>query len=65
MVKVFLTVAGATLVGAYIEPKITPYLPSAINNATTSKFVHASISGLTGVGIWWGLSKAGVKATGA
>jgi hypothetical protein len=53
MLKVFIAAVGGTLLGAYVEPKVTPHLPAQLQGANVAKFVHAGISGATTVGIWY------------
>lgn len=55
--KVILAAAGGTLLGAYVEPKITLHLGSIATNPATGKFVHAGIAGLTAGGVYWVIRK--------
>ncbi len=57
--KVFIAASGGVLLGAFAEPKITPYLPASIaGNPTTGKVVHAAIGGGSAVAIFWAINKA-------
>lgn len=58
LMKVFIAATGGVLLGAYVEPKITPHLPASIATApATGKIVHAAIGGGSAVIIYWGIRK--------
>lgn len=54
VVRVILAATAGALVGAYVEPKITPHLPaSLVANPNTGKLVHAGIGGSVAGLIWY------------
>lgn len=61
LAKVFVAATAGTILGAFLEPKITPHLPASISTSpTTGKLVHAGIAGSSGTLIFWALGAAGV-----
>jgi len=58
--KVFIAATGGVLLGAFVEPQITPRLPGSLaGNPTAGKVIHASIGGGSAVVIYWALGKTG------
>jgi hypothetical protein len=56
--KVFASIAIGTVLGAYVEPKLTSMLPASVQGPGVSKAVHAGIAGGVGTGVFWAVNKA-------
>jgi hypothetical protein len=55
--RVFIAATIGTVLGAFVEPKLTAYLPDNLKGATATKATHAMIAGGAATGIYWAIHK--------